>query len=263
MYIHICEKGAVTAMPAAATARQPCYLRSEQSPAFAKFCRRVYGEMLNQYGTADMRQIDLLLDGLELTAHSRVLDAGCGTGHMTAHLAARTGASFLGLDISEPSIARARELARTAPQRLRFEVGSMDALDLAPSSFDAVVAIDSLYFAKSLENVIAQFRSVLVPSGRMALFYTHMAETPGGGLGVSDTKLGSALRACGIPFRAQDLTEEDRAFWRRSRQVAEELREEFEAECNSDLTRIGEADAVLGLIEQGRHARYLYLAEIP
>ena len=40
---------------------EPCYLRTQRSPAFAAFYERVYGKNLNQYGTADMEQIRLLL----------------------------------------------------------------------------------------------------------------------------------------------------------------------------------------------------------
>ena len=67
-------------MPAEAIAKKPCYLRSEQSPSFIRYCERVYGTMLNQFGTADMEQLTLLLDVLRLPPGSTVLDAGCGTG---------------------------------------------------------------------------------------------------------------------------------------------------------------------------------------
>ncbi len=53
-------------------------------------------------------------------------DLGCGTGRVTAHLRG-LGADVFGVDLSPGMIAVARE----AYPGLRFDVGSMAALDLA------------------------------------------------------------------------------------------------------------------------------------
>jgi hypothetical protein len=58
------------------------------------------------------------------------------------------------------------------------------------------------------------------------------------------------------------MSESDRRFWKRSKDVAEELRPEFETEGNADLMHLNETDALLDLIQKGRHARYLYRARI-
>ena len=250
-------------MPSESPGRDPCFLRSERSPAFARFCERVYGKMLNQYGTADMEQLDLLLNLLALKAGSHALDVGCGTGSTTQHLSDKTGAQFTGIDTSEPSIRRALELAQASPGRLTFKVGTMDALDFPPASFDAVIAIESLYFPKDLAGAVSQFKTVLRSGGQMALFYTHIADAPGGAVGPGDTKLAAALRSSGIEFSTHDLSDSDGQFWQRSKQAAGELRADFEAEGNEDLTQLGEADAVLEIIRQCRHARYLYHVQTP
>jgi ubiquinone/menaquinone biosynthesis C-methylase UbiE len=245
-------------MPAEVIAKKPCYLRSEQSPAFSRYCERVYGGMLNQFGTADMEQLTLLLDVLQLRPGSRVLDAGCGTGATTRYLADKSLARFVGIDIAAPAIARAQELAVVGPNQPVFQVGTMDAMDFAPGSFDAVVVIDSLYFCKDLTETIGQFLRILTPLGQLAFFYTHITESPESSLAASDTKLGAALRAHGIDFDSYDLSESDRRFWQRSKDAAEDMRADFEAEGNADLMHLGETDAVLDLIQKGRHARYLY-----
>lgn len=249
-------------MPDETPAKEPCFLRSQRSPAFACFCERVYGRMLNQYGTADMEQLALLLNVLQMDSASQALDAGCGTGETTQYLSEKTGAKFTGIDVSEPCIRRARELAQTSPDRLSFAVGTMEALDFPPASFDAVICIDSLYFAKNLDLTIGQFKAALRPGGQMGLFYTHITDAPGGCLGPADTKLAAALRANHVDFKTHDLSESDRQFWQRSKKTAEELRADFEAEGNNDLTRLGEADAVLDMMQQGRHARYLYHSRV-
>ncbi|WP_209427397.1 magnesium protoporphyrin IX methyltransferase [Pararhodobacter sp. SW119] len=86
---------------------------------------------------------------------ARVLDAGCGTGAMTAELAAR-GADVLAVDISPRlvEIARAR-IPAGLPGRVSFRAGDM--LDPALGRFDHVVAMDSLiYYARpDLETALA------------------------------------------------------------------------------------------------------------
>ena len=75
---------------------------------------------------------------------ARILDAGCGTGAMTAELAAR-GAQVVAVDIAPNlvDIARARLPAPLAP-RVTFAAGDM--LSAAWGRFDAVVAMDSLIY---------------------------------------------------------------------------------------------------------------------
>jgi ubiquinone/menaquinone biosynthesis C-methylase UbiE len=243
-------------MPETAPAKEPCYLRSERSPAFTRFCEAVYGRMLNQYGTADMEQLDLLVGALALGPGERALDAGCGTGLTTEYLATATGASFTGVDNVARAIERARQRAESRPDRLSFVVGTMDALDLPARSFDAIVAVESLYFPKDLTATIRQFKDLLRPGGRMGLFFTHFGgktATP------SETRLGQSLALSGLPFEAHDLTEQDRRFWRRAKEVGESLLAEAEVEGNADLLHLGETQAVLDLIDKGGHARYLYL----
>src|SRR5271165_7611833 len=148
-------------MPAGVTAKEPCYLRSERSPAFIRYCERVYGAMLNQYGTADIEQLTLMLDVLGRCPGSHVLDAGCGTGQTTPYLAEKSQARFVGIDIAEPAIGRAQELAASGPEGLAFKVATMDGLYFSPGSFDAVIAIESLYFCKDLVSTIAQLQKIL------------------------------------------------------------------------------------------------------
>jgi magnesium-protoporphyrin O-methyltransferase len=75
---------------------------------------------------------------------ARVLDAGCGTGLMTADLAAR-GADVVAVDISPAliDIAKAR-LASDLTPRVTFAAGDMTAESLG--SFDYVMAMDSLIY---------------------------------------------------------------------------------------------------------------------
>src|SRR6202795_4422036 len=145
-------------MPAQVVAKQPCYLRSEQGPAFRRYAECLYGAMINQCGTADMFQLHLIFVVLRLRPGSHLLEAGCGTGHTTRYLAERSQARFIGIDTAEPAIGRGQELAAADPERLTFKVGTMDALDFFPISSVSVIAIESLYFCKDLTSTVGQFQ---------------------------------------------------------------------------------------------------------
>lgn len=89
---------------------------------------------------------------------ARVLDAGCGTGAMSAELA-RRGAFVLGVDVSPQLVAIAEQ--RLSPELrgvVRFASGDM--LDREHGSFDFTVAMDSLiyYGPRDIRSAVARLR---------------------------------------------------------------------------------------------------------
>jgi SAM-dependent methyltransferase len=91
-----------------------------------------------------------------------VADVGCGPGHVTAHLRG-LGLDAFGIDLSPAMI----DVARREYPGVRFEVGSMTALDLADASIAGLLACWSLVHVpdRELPGVFAQFRRVLRPGG--------------------------------------------------------------------------------------------------
>lgn len=97
-----------------------------------------------------------------------VADIGCGPGRITAYLHT-LGCDAFGMDLSPGMVAVARE---RYPE-LRFEVGSMTALDVADSSLSGLVAWYSVIHIPSdlLPNVFADFCRVLVPGGQLLIAF--------------------------------------------------------------------------------------------
>lgn len=101
-----------------------------------------------------------VLELLDAKPGERILDLGCGTGHLTAKIA-ETGAQVVGVDRSPEMIRQAKEKYPS----LRFEL--MDAREIQlDGKFDAVFSNATLHWVKEPERVIAGIRNALRPGGR-------------------------------------------------------------------------------------------------
>jgi SAM-dependent methyltransferase len=102
-------------------------------------------------------------------AGERVLDVGCGASSSSLALAARVGAGgqVLGVDISEPLIARARALA---PQDIPvvFRVADASSAELPEGAFDILFSRFGVMFFGDPTGAFAHMRRALKPGGRVA-----------------------------------------------------------------------------------------------
>lgn len=107
---------------------------------------------------------------------ARVLDLGCGPGHLTAELAGDVGAQghVVGLDRQPSMIEAARHRAGSGAGHARrdFVLGSATALPLDDASCDGVVAVQVLEYVPELEQAVAELRRVLRPGGTAVLVDT-------------------------------------------------------------------------------------------
>lgn len=106
---------------------------------------------------------EVLIQLLDLRPGHRVLDLGCGTGHLTAQIAAQ-GADVTGIDSSASMIAQARQ---NFP-RLKFVLGDGSAFRLE-EPFDRVFSNAALHWMPQAESVIASVCENLKPGGLFVL----------------------------------------------------------------------------------------------
>ncbi|KAI0458299.1 S-adenosyl-L-methionine-dependent methyltransferase [Xylaria acuta] len=108
---------------------------------------------------------------------ARVLDAGCGNGHVARYMA-RKGLRLTAIDVVERHVRKAKKTARklektkTAGEAGSLEVRHMDYhhLDgLDVESFDGVYTMETLVHATDPEKVLRGFFRVLKPGGRIAM----------------------------------------------------------------------------------------------
>jgi SAM-dependent methyltransferase len=129
----------------------------------------LYAELFsNVLETLPMERAMLAAFAELVQAHNAgpVADIGCGPGHVTAHLHA-LGPTTFGIDLSSAMVA----LARRAHPDLRFDEGSMTALDLADGVLGGILALYSIIHTppQQLPAVFTEFQRVLAPGGYLLL----------------------------------------------------------------------------------------------
>jgi SAM-dependent methyltransferase len=115
---------------------------------------------LNAETTLDIAMIDDFADRCVAVSLGPVLDAGCGTGRVSAHLAAR-GLEVFGIDLSPGMVKLAR---RTYPQ-LRFNVGALENLPVSDAALGGLLAWYCLIHTAphGLSTIVSEFARVLKP----------------------------------------------------------------------------------------------------
>jgi SAM-dependent methyltransferase len=102
------------------------------------------------------------LDAARVTSGTHLLDAGCGAG-LLALLASLRGAQVTALDASPGLLAIARQRLPAADVR----EGDLEALPFADARFDAVTAVNSIFYAQDMAAAMRELVRVARPGGRI------------------------------------------------------------------------------------------------
>jgi ubiquinone/menaquinone biosynthesis C-methylase UbiE len=239
-------------------------VRSADSQAYALFCERVFGKNLCQFNVLDMDQLESMIKSLNLNSTDFILDLGCGLGKIADYVSIRTGARVLGIDFAEKVIHYAQTHIQSKNDKLVFQVCNINELNFPPSSFTAIIAIDTLYSwnVEDLEATIAKLKEILMPNSQMGIFIAQFRDDnePQDVLKAENTKMAKALAKNGLIFQTIDFTENARNIWLQETAAANELKEMFEKEGNLDLCedRLEDSKQTLHRIDNQQQRRYFY-----
>jgi len=120
-----------------------------------------FAEYLEQVGLPLM---GAALDAARVTRGTRLLDAGCGAG-LGALLANLRGATVTAIDASAGLLAIAR--ARLPEADIRE--GDLEVLPFAEAAFDAVTAVNSVFYAADMAAAMRELVRVVRPGGRVVV----------------------------------------------------------------------------------------------
>lgn len=115
-------------------------------------------------------RLAITLSGLSEQQNLKVADIGCGSGASTLTLARSLDADITAVDFLPAFLERLEEQARAEglSQRIRTVAASMDALDFAPASLDAIWSEGAIYNI-GFETGIRSWRPFLKPGGILAV----------------------------------------------------------------------------------------------
>jgi len=112
---------------------------------------------------------DLIIDRAKIKSGERVLDVGCGSGATTFAFAKAVGASghVMGIDISAPMLARAREVTPPGAP-VEFALADATIYPFAPESFDLLASRFGVMFFADPVLSFANLRKAMRRTGRLA-----------------------------------------------------------------------------------------------
>jgi ubiquinone/menaquinone biosynthesis C-methylase UbiE len=119
---------------------------------------------LNANNLVSRRRFALEMIEARLPAASKVLDIGCGTGHLAAELM-RRGYDAWGVDFSAGMV----QYARQHYDADRFQIGDIERIPFPDNTFDGVVCLGVVEYLSEDGPALREMWRVLKPGGRAVI----------------------------------------------------------------------------------------------
>lgn len=101
----------------------------------------------------------------------RVLDLGCGGGHLAYHLAEAGAAAVTGIDVSETMLQVAR--TQRAHPRVSYQRHTLEEADFPAETFDRVVSSLALHYVEDYAGLAGRIARWLKADGRLVFSTEH------------------------------------------------------------------------------------------
>ena len=179
---------------------------------------------------------------------------------MLSYLQQKTDAVIYGFDYSNNAI-------QTAKQRnvknSNFCVGIIGEVEYPPQSFDIVISMDTMYFAKDMSCFVSQIKRWLKPNGILYVAYQEgdiMSKTDN----VNTTVFAQALKSNQMSYQSFNITKEVYMLLKKKRECAKIFKKHFKQEGLSKWYKLllnQTACACVPFEEyEKNNARYIYIA---
>lgn len=237
------------------------YKMAANSEAFGEYCRNAFGEDFSQDGFSNLSQIELIMSYIPAGGNIHILDVGCGNGKMLRYIQRKKGCFIHGFDYSENAISQA---VSDSGERAEFRVGIIGETEYPESSFDAVISMDSVYFAKNMTEFAGQVNRWLKDGGIFLIGYQEgdvMPKTEN-----SETAaIASALDKNNMQCKVIDITDDTYYLLKKKREIVRKFKKKFKNGGILDWYNVvlHQTDCVKVSLKKYRknNARYIYIAE--
>ena len=147
--------------------------RKTKSESFRDIFREVYGseypEEANPDGFVSNTDLQNIVDHLNVGPSDRIIDLGCGRGGPGLWISRKTGAAYLGIDLSENAVKQANERVKAfgIEGNVKFESGDICSLNFPDNSFNGAFSIDVLSFIPDLPKTFLEISRLLRPKSNL------------------------------------------------------------------------------------------------
>lgn len=144
-----------------------------KSESLKNIFREIYGsdypEEANPDGFITITDLNNFIKYLNISPGDRFIDLGCGRGGPGLWIARRTGANYVGVDLSENAIMSAIKLNENleSPFDIEFEQGDFSSLNYPENYFNGAISIDALIFATNLPETFLEIKRILAPEANL------------------------------------------------------------------------------------------------
>jgi ubiquinone/menaquinone biosynthesis C-methylase UbiE len=148
--------------------------------------RRVFGDEYPQgvdpYSYISVSELERIAAEIHAGDDETIADLGCGRGGPGLWIAAATGASLIGIDISTNALdaARQRVDAMGLRERAEFREGSFESTGLLEGSVDGVISVDALLFTVDKAAAFRELKRVVRHRGRLVFTSWDYHRQPAG-----------------------------------------------------------------------------------
>lgn len=195
----------------------------------------------------------------------KVLEVGCSNGFITEYIHEKTGCNIFGLDYADIAIADAQARTQEKAATLKFQCVDLIHDALPGEDYDAILAIDSIYFMGDYNKTLTKLNAKLRPGGRMiiAAFQVKEEGDPDTILQPGHTRMDEALQAFSFHYIQHDFTPNICRHWIKNYAFSRKLQAAFAAEGNAFLAeaRMAENGWFKDHAERGTLVRFMYVID--
>lgn len=140
------------------------------SELYSEIRHSAFGEDIGQSGWQTAAEQDQYLPALSLASGKKLLDVCCGSGGPALRIAHKSGCALTGIDLHEAgiSVAHAMAAARGMGEHCEFQTANAaERLPFNDEEFDAITCIDAIIHLPDRPLVLAEWKRILKPGGRM------------------------------------------------------------------------------------------------